>query len=451
MASSRLQALRDWFVVPARSLDSGQEEADDTLARASRQARRSVLAMFAAIVAVGLFPVEGAVIGSGEVSVDSRVKTITHPNGGVLSEVRVREGERVRAGDVLMVLDSSVLGPSARNAALSRDQLLALRGRLEAERDDSATISFPDELAMRSDRGAREAMERERRQFDLGRSERENALALLSQRIRQFEEQINSYRAQIDATRRQLELIQPELEGLRSLRERGLVTINRLNQMERTAVQLTATEASLQADIAQAQAQISETREQILNVSQSRRVQAGADLATTIAQLADQDSRAVSFEDNLERATIVAPQAGVVDQIAYTTIGSAIPPNEPIVRLVPDQDKLIITAQVSPADVDALRLGQVARVRFSTLDRELSPEIEGRLVFVSAERTEDATAGVSYFRVRIEVDESDLTEVVGGDLRAGQPVEVFFTTGSRSILTYAIKPVLDQIRRAMRE
>lgn len=443
------EGLRDWFTVPAPEIDDGQD--DGELQRASRRARRFVIAMFIAIVAVGLFPVEGAVIGTGEISVDSRIKTITHPNGGVLAEVRVREGQRVRAGEVLMVLDSTVLGPSARNAALSRDQLLALRGRLEAERDDRSVITFPSELASRTDPEAQAAMTRERRQFELGRRERDNSLALLSQRIRQFEEQINSYRVQIDATQRQLELIQPELEGLRSLKERGLVTINRLNQMERTAVQLSATEASLQADIAQAQAQISETREQILNVSQTRRVQAGADLANSIAQLADEDSRAVSFEDSLQRATIVAPQSGVVDQIAYTTIGSAIPPNEAIIRLVPDQDKLIITAQVSPGDVDALKLGQVARVRFSTLDRQLSPEIPGRLVFISAERNDDPNSGASFYRARVEVDESDLTEAAGNDLRAGQPVEVFFTTGSRSILTYAIKPVLDQIRRAMRE
>lgn len=446
-----LQNVRDWFTVPAPALDDGQEQVDDALERASRRARRSVFAMFVAIVAVGLFPVEGAVIGGGEVSVDSRIKTITHPNGGVLAEVKVREGQHVKAGDVLIVLDRSVLGPSARNAALSRDQLLALRARLEAERDDRDTIVFSSELASRRDPDAIASMERERRQFDLGRRERENALALLRQRIRQFEEQIRSYRVQIDATRRQLTLIEPELEGLRSLKERGLVTINRLNQMERTAVQLTATEASLRADISQAEAQISETEEQILNVSQSRRVQAGVDLANTLAQLADQDSRAVSFEDSLERATIVAPQSGVVDQITFSTIGSAIPPNEPIVRLVPDKDKLIVNAQVSPGDVDALRLGQVARVRFSTLDRRLSPEIEGKLAFIAAERNDDPNTGSSFYRVRVEVDESTLTEAAGNNLRAGQPVEVFFTTGSRSLLVYAIKPVLDQIRKAMRE
>lgn len=229
-----------------------------------------------------------------------------------------------------------------------------------------------------------------------------------------------------------------------------MVTINRLNQMERTAVQLSATEASLQADIAQAEARISETGEQILNVSQRHRVQAGSDLAATIAQLSDQDSRAVMTEDSLERATIVAPQAGVVDSIAYRTIGSAIPPNEPIVQIVPDEDKLIVTAQVSPADVDALLLGQEARVRFSTLERQLSPEIDGKVVFVAAERTDDPQQDLSYYRVNVEVSEQDLARAAG-NVRAGQPVEVFFNTGSRSILSYAIKPLVDQMRKALRE
>lgn len=443
-----LQNLRDWLTVPAPQ--DGEQGENEEIERASRHSRRFVLTTFVVMAALALIPVEGAVIASGEVSVDSRVKTITHPMGGVLSQVLVREGQRVAAGEALIVLDSSVLGPSAHNAALSRDQLIALSARLEAERDDRPAIAFPDELAMRRDANGLAAIERERRQFELGRAERANTLALLRQRIRQFQEQINSYRVQIKATRRQLELIQPELEGLRSLKERGLVTINRLNEMERTAVQLSATEASLEADIAQAEARISETQEQILNVSQTRRVQAGTDLATTIAQLADQDSRAISTEDTLQRATIMAPQAGVVDQIAYATVGSAIPPNEPIVRLVPDEDKLIVSARVSPADVDALSIDQLARVRFSTLDRRLSPEIDGRLAFISAERTDDPS-GSSYYRVRVEVDESELTEAGGRNLRAGQPVEVFFTTGSRSILIYALKPLLDQIRKAMRE
>ena len=443
-------AIREWLTDPAPDVEMPEANAEQ-LQTISRKAWRLLAVMLAAVLVVTLFPVQGAVLASGEVSVDSRVKTITHPTGGVLSRVLVREGDRVKAGQALLELDQSVLGPSARNAALSRDQLLALRARLEAERDDRGTVAFPEALTSRSDTGALASMERERRQFQLGRAERDNALSLLQQRIRQYEEQINSYEVQIDATRKQLVLIQPELDGLRSLKERGLVTINRLNQMERTAVQLSASEASLQADIAQAEAQISETREQILNVSQSRRVEAGQQLANVLAQLAEQDSRAVSIEDSLQRATITAPQAGIVDQIVFTTPGSAIPPNEPVVRLVPDQDVLVITARVGPKDIDVLRVGQAARVRFSTIDKGLSPEIEGRLGFLAAERTDDPQAGVSYYRIRVEVTKKALEEEGIANLRVGQPVEVFLKTRSRSILSWALGPLMDQMGKAMRE
>jgi HlyD family secretion protein len=448
--SLNVAAIREWLTAPETDVELPEANAEQ-LQTISRKAWRLLAIMLAATLVVVLFPVQGAVLASGEVSVDSRVKTITHPTGGVLSRVLVREGQRVKAGQVLMELDQTVLGPSARNAALSRDQLLALRARLEAERDDRRAITFPEALTARQDAGALDAMERERRQFELGRAERDNGLSLLQQRIRQYEEQINSYRIQIDATKQQLVLIQPELEGLRSLKERGLVTINRLNQMERTAVQLTATEASLQADIAQAEAQISETREQILNVSQTRRVDAGQQLANVIAQLAEQDSRAVSIADSLDRATITAPQAGIVDQIVYTTRGSAIPPNEPVVRLVPDEDVLVITARVGPNDVDALRVGQAARVRFSTIDKGLSPEVEGKLGFLAAERTDDPQSGVSYYRVRVEVEKSALEEAGVTNLRVGQPVEVFLKTSTRSILSWALGPLMDQMGKAMRE
>ena len=447
--------LLDIGAFRGRSVEAGGElgipGGENELRGVSRQARRLLLGMAAALVVLALFPVKGAVIGTGEVNVDSRVKVVTHPSGGVLSQIRVREGQHVEQGQVLALLDRSVLGPSARNAALGRDQLLALRARLEAERDDRPVVVFPPELISRRDTSAAAAIDGERRQFQLSRTERENTLALLHQRIRQLNEQINSYRVQIDATRRQLELIQPELEGLRELRGRGLVTVNRLNQMERTAVQLSAAEASLQADIAQTEARISETREQILNVSQSRRVEAGAELATVVAQLTEQDSRTISMEDSLQRATVVAPQAGTVDRIFYTTLGSAVPPNEPFIRLVPEDDRLVITARVAPGDIDALHPGQEARVRFSTLDRNLSPEIPGKLVFVAAERTDDSQTGLSYYRVEIEVAESEMDALDAGQLRSGQPVEVFFTTESRSILSYALKPFMDQIRKAMRE
>ena len=442
-------------IVPAGSgADDAVLPAEDSgMISATRRARYLLAFMVFGLFGLAAFvPIEGAVIGPGQVSVDSRVKRLVHPTGGVLAELLVREGDRVEKGQLLMRLDESVLGPTARYAALNRNQLLAQRARLEAERDGRGAIIFPAELTSSRDADAAAAMDRERRQFSLAQGERSGTLALLRQRIRRYEEQINSYNAQIDATRRQLELIQPELEGLRSLMERGLVTINRLNQMERTAVQLTATEASLQANIAQAEAQISETQEQIVNVSQRSRVEAASNLAVVIAQLSEQASRAVSFSDSLERSQIAAPASGVVDNLFFTTIGSAIPAGEPVAEIVPDEDTLIVTAQIAPGDIDALKIGQEARVGFSTLDRQLSPEIEGTLVFIAPERTSDPDTGLSFYRVRVEVPNEDLkSETAGTGARVGLPVEVFFQTGSRSLLAWAIRPVADQLNRAMRE
>jgi HlyD family secretion protein len=424
----------------------------DRLARTGRRARLLVLALLAALVVLSLLPMEGAVIAVGEVSPESREKVITHDTGGVLTRVLVKEGQRVAAGQPLVSFDRSVLGPAARNAAFSRVQLLALRARLEAERDGRTAITFPDALASRGDPEARAAIAGEQRQFTLGLGERASNASSQRQQIRQADALIASYEVQIEANRKQLALIGPELEGLRGLRERGLVTVNRLNQMERTAVELTARVASLETDIARARAQVSQIEAQIANAAEARRARAGEELADVIAQLGEQDTRAVAMQNSLDRTVITAPQAGIVDQIHFTTVGSFVPPNVPLVRLVPEDGRLLIEAKVRLGEVDSLREGQAARVRFATLDRALSPEIGGRVTFIAAQREDDPEIGASYYRLRVAVDERDLAAAVAGDaLRSGQPVEVYLSTGSRSILAYLLKPLLDQMRKAVRE
>jgi HlyD family secretion protein len=370
----------------------------------------------------------------------------------VLARVLVREGQRVAAGQPLIEFDRSVLEPAARNAALSRAQLLALRARLEAERDDRTNILFPDALTSRENPEARAAMAGEQRQFALRLKERSSDESSQREQIRQAEALIVSYEVQIEANRKQLSLIEPELEGLRGLRERGLVTVNRLNQMERTAVELAAGVARFEADIARARAQISQIGAQIDNAGEARRARAGTELANVNAQLGEQDTRVVAIQNSLDRAVIPAPQAGIVDHIHFTTPGSFVPPNVPVVRLVPEGGRLLIETRVSPADVDSLRTGQAARVRFASLDRALSPEIAGRVTFIASQRSEDPDTGAGHYRLRVEVDQGDLVAAAAGDaLRSGQPVEVYLSTGSRSILAYLLKPLLDQMRKAVRE
>lgn len=435
--------------------DEVEDALDPGEARLRRRTRLALLLIGALVVALFLLSVviriSGAVIGIGEVAVESRVKTITHSSGGILAAVLVRDGDRVREGQELLRFDTSVSAVGSASAASSLEQLLARRARLQAERDGAATLSFPAELRSRTDAAARDVMVRERRLFDLRRQQQSGSLALLRERVEQFEQQIGGHEAQIRAIDDQAKLIGPELDGLRKLYERKLVTLGRINELERTAVQLAGSRAALTSTIAEARARIAETREQMLNLDKQRRSEAGTELAEVLALSNDQQVRAASAGDAHTRSVIRAPQGGVVDKLTYTTVGSAVPPNQPILEIVPDRDTLIVTARVRPSDVDQLRVGQPARVTFSGLDRQTTPDIAGTLVFVSADLTSDQRTGESYYRIRIRLDPKAMEAASQLALKAGMPAEVYVQTGNRSILSFIMKPLFDQFGRAFRE
>jgi len=396
-----------------------------------------------------ILKIGGAVVGSGEVIVDSSVRTISHATGGVLTALLVRDGDHVTKGQVLMRLDTSVSKVGSQSASTGLDQLLARRARLQAERDEAPAIRFPPEVVHGTD--PRETMASEQRLFNLRREERRGTLALLGDRIRQYESQIRSFEVQIDATEKQIVLIQPELAGLRKLYARQLVPINRINQMERTAVELQGSKAALESNIAEARAHISETREQMLNVDKSARSDAANALAEVSTQINDQQLRSASAGDTFARSVIRAPQSGMVDRIAFTTLGSAIPAAQPILQIVPDRDRLVVEARVRPQDVDQVRIGQSARVVFSGLERQTTPDIPARLIFVSPDLIQDSHTGQSYYRIKVQLDAKSMAEAPQIVLKAGMPAEVFVQTGDRSILSFLIKPMLDQLRRAFRE
>jgi HlyD family secretion protein len=383
--------------------------------------------------------------------VESKVKKIAHPTGGVIAEVYVRDGARVKAGDVLMRLDNRVSGVSANVSGEGLDQLLAMRARLEAERDGRPGILFPAELTRRSDPSARAAMSEEARLFRLRREARIGMHTQLSERVRQLDQQIRGYQAQIAASQRQSELIGPELAGVRELWEKKLVTINKLNSLERTAVDLDANVASLSANIAQSRARVTEIRQQMIQLDQDSRSQAGAELSEVVAKLADQQVRSVSTDDVFDKSVIRAPYDGVIDKLAFSTVGGVVPPAETILEIVPDSDQLTVEAKISPADRDQLRLGQDATLSFSAFNVQTTPQLDGKLVHISAETTVDERSGTSFYKVRVDVDEQQLKKLGALKLEPGMPVEAFIQTEDRSLLSFIIKPLSDQLGRAFRE
>jgi len=416
---------------------------------------RRVLAVISALfallfLAAAFIPIGAAVIGIGQVGVESRVKRIAHPTGGVITEIAVVNGEHVEQGQLLMRLDDRVTGADATFSNLTVEQLLAQRARLEAERMGAATLEFPEELAKAGTDSARKAMADEQRLFATRVSEERGLRAQLGARVAQYNQQIRGTEAQIAALDRQRTLIEPERQGVRELWDEQLVTISRLNQLERSAADIDGSIAALQAHIAQLRAQISETNQQAIQLGDTRRSQAGMELAQVNAALNQQRVRSIAAADVQDRSEIRAPYAGVVEKIAFAAIGDVVKPAEPIMEIVPDRDRMVVEVAISPTDIDRVRKGQSARIVFSAFNRATTPQIPGRVAYIASDRSNSPEDDRAFYSARIDVDPQAVA-AEGLVLRGGMPAEVFIESGNRSMLSYVTKPLRDQFFRSFRE
>lgn len=443
------QPLVPFVADPALPALAGPEE---SLRRNLRLGFITVAALVIGVFGLAaLVQIAGAVVAYGEVSVESQVKKVAHPTGGVIADVLVRDGDRVKKGQPLLRFDTRVAGAAADLSGASLEQLLARRARLTAERDGLAAIAWPADLTRTLTPGARAAMAEEERMFRIRRSARAGQQAQVGERIRATQQEIGSLQAQLAAARRQAALIEPERAGMKKLWDRGLATLNRVNQLERAAVDLEGGAASLGAQIAQARARIAELRQSGIQLDQDARSAAGAELADVAARLNDQQVRSVAADDTFDRSVVRAPADGVVDKLAYSTIGGVVPAAQTILEVVPDTDRMIVQAKVAVADIDQLRVGQPAMLRFSAFNLQTTPELEGKVTRIAPERTVDERSGSAFYAVRLEVAEGQQQRLGGLKLVPGMPVEGYVRTGDRSLLSYVTKPLRDQLSRAFRE
>lgn len=296
----------------------------------------------------------------------------------------------------------------------------------------------------------RQAIADEQRLFTMRKVEEGQLRSQLGSRVVQLNQEITSLNAQIDSMQRQKALIEPERQGVKELWEKDLVTINRLNQMERTAAEMDGRIASLHAQIAQTRSQITETQERAIQLSQTRRVDAGNELTRVLTALNEQRVRSVSAGDQQNRSEIRAPYTGTVEKIAFAAIGEVVRPAEAIMEIVPDADEMVVEVAISPSDVDQVRKGQLARVRFSSFNLSSTPEIDGKVAYVATDRSDNPESKQSFYTVKITVNQADLRKE-GLELRSGMPAEVQIHTGSRPMLSYITKPLRDQFARAFRD
>jgi HlyD family secretion protein len=396
----------------------------------------------------------GAVIGQGVVVVDSSVKKVQHATGGIVGELRVREGDRVKAGDILVRLDETQTLANASIVTKSYDELLARQARLETERDNADQIVFPKALLERtrdSNSEAARAIAAEQSLFDLRRLARSGQKAQLKERRAQLQEEIKGYLGQAEAKQREVDFIHQELEGVRTLWQKNLVPISRLTALERDGARIDGERSQLSGSTAQARGKIAEIELQIIQVDQDLRSEVGKDLIEARSKLSELAERKIAAVDLLNRIDIRAPQNGRVHQLAVHTIGGVISPGEQIMLIVPDADALAIEVKIAPRDIDQVYVGQTAAMRFAAFNQKTTPEVEGEVSMVSADLTQDQRTGTSFYTVRVLLKPEELARLGEAKLVPGMPVDVFIQTPGRTALSYLTKPLRDQAERAMKE
>ena len=396
--------------------------------------------------------ISGALIAQGSLVVDSNVKKVQHPTGGVVGEVRVHDGDRVKAGDILIRLDETVTRANLAIVTKGLAGLYARKARLAAERDGADAVAVPKEFAGRlDDPEVADALASERKLFDLRRTARTGQKDQLRQRIVQLQEQISGLAAQQDAKAKETMLIEQELKGVRELWKKNLIPLEKLTALEREQARLEGERGQLIAATAQAKGKIAETELQILQVDQDLSSDVGKELREIDTKIGEYVERKVTAEDQLKRTNIRAPQDGIVFQSTANTVGGVITAGEPIMFIVPETDTLLAEVKVDPKDIDQVQFGQPVILRFSAFNIRTTPELNGSVARIAADTTTDQRTGQSYYLVRVSMTANELSRLGSVKLTPGMPVEAFIQTGERTMLSYLIKPLHDQLMRSFRE
>ncbi|WP_459870577.1 HlyD family type I secretion periplasmic adaptor subunit [Endothiovibrio diazotrophicus] len=407
------------------------------------------------LAAFGLFggwsalaELDSVVVAPGVVTVESHRKTVQHLEGGIVKAIRVDEGDRVAAGDVLLELDETKALAELEVVRSRYFSALAREARLQAERSDAPAARFPDELLAEQDPRAQEAMTMQEQLLDARRDTFHSEIAILEQRVDQLKtkaEGLESLRASKETLERSY---REEAVELKRLFEKGMTDKLRLRQLQRSAAEAGGEAGDHAAAIASTGLQINETRQQILRQRRERLSQVTDDLQQVQAELFDLRERLNVLGDSVARARIVAPASGIVLGLAVHTIGAVIQPGTRILDIVPQDEPLVVDARVPPAAIDKVRLGVAADIRFTAFSARTTPVVAGHVSQVSADRLDEQGDGVPYYLVRITADADGER---GFALVPGMPAEVVLKTGKRTLFSYLAQPLTDAVARSFTE
>ncbi|MBO9447515.1 HlyD family type I secretion periplasmic adaptor subunit [Ruegeria sp. R14_0] len=436
----------------------------DTAAKTPRQVWRITIPALVGFLALGILVgglglwavktrLAGAIVSQGIIEVESNRQVIEHPDGGVVGEIYVRDGDAVSNGDLLLRLDDTFLSSEKTIVEAQLFELLARRARLEAERDGADAESLAIQLAeiQQQENIDPDLIAGQQRLFEARLNTLNQQTEQLSKQTIQIESEIAGTEAQLVSLRRQVELIQEELEDQQSLFQRGLTQASRVSALLREEASLTGDIGRLEAAVARLKGQISGTEIAIVELEATRREEAISTLRDIQSQISELAERRLSLDTRLSRLDIRAPVSGTVYGSQVFALQSVIQPAEPMMYLVPQDTPLLVAARVDAIHVDQLHVGQPVLLRFPAFNQRETPEIDGQVITVSADTFTDDNTGQTFYRAEVVPQEGQVERLNGQELLPGMPVETLIKTDERTPLSYLVKPLADYFNRAFRE
>jgi len=435
---------------PNPAEDTGEAESPRGLIRAGIGG--ILVLMLAVIVWAALAPVSGAVIAPGAVRVDMNRKTVQHQEGGIIGEILVRDGSRVKAGETLIVLKDMRVEAGIEMVQTQLDGEIAKAARLTAEQVWAENVSFPAELLKRAgDVRVEELLRRETTLFRARRESYDTQLKLLRAQTSDITAEIRAREQQIKADRAAVRFTREELVSNQGLLKEGFISKVRILTLERSLADVEARLGEHEAELSAARGRVSELQLRAESLRTSMMQEAATEMQKTTVQILDLRERLRPFQDAADRQRIAAPIPGEVVGLKFTTVGAVIGPRDPILDVVPDNIELIIEGRIRPEDINYVSVGAEADVRLTSFRQRITPTVTGSVIYVSADRMEDRVDRMVYYVVHVRVTPEALAKAGDLKLQAGMPAEVFIKTAARSALLYVLDPISGFLQRSLRE
>ena len=396
-------------------------------------------------------PLESAAIAQGVLSVSGKRKTVQHLEGGIVSEILVKEGDTVTAGQTLLVLDDTRAGASFSLLRGQYRSAAALKARLEAERDGLERVRYPEWLreAVVKD-NVDDFLATQGRIFHARAKSLDNRTAIYNQRIAQLREEAIGLKEEIGAQDRQIGLLQDEIDGMRVLVKKGFEGKSRLLSLERRKAEVAGERARNRAQIARVEQKIGETRLTVVELWNTRLNEIVAELGDVETRMSDLRESMSAARNELSRTRVTAPVSGTVVNLRVFTRGGVVRQGQPLVDIVPTGEALVIVAQIAPTDIDSVYPDLVAQVRLTAFSQLTTPILSGTVLQVSADSLTDERTGIPYYEVRVALNPGQ-PELASLKLQPGMQAEVMIITGKRTALEYLLKPIVTSFGRALRE